>query len=204
MCNEDNIPMDKKKLEELTADAELWETGKLGASAEHMRVLSDEETKEIDDGLGLQLISMRLNKALIEQFKELARLEAIGYQPLIRRVLMQYAEANKHKLDSLLSPSQAADKAEKLFAQSIEYRELIPTLAPLSHQRIGAECDYSAVLTNAHALFGQAFEKCKDPLLKRHIRLRIKQISELCDADQAECQDKKNGRRGEGKRREKV
>ncbi len=181
--------MDKKKLDKLTADAELWETRQLGASAEHMKVLSDKETKEIDDGLGLQLISMRLSKALIEQFKELSRLDGIGYQPLIRKVLTQYAKDNKHKLDSLLSVSQAAEKAEKLFTRTIKYKELIPTLVPLSNQRIGAERDYSSALTNADMLFDQAYKHCKDPVLKRHIKLRLEQISELCNTDLRQYKD---------------
>lgn len=182
--------MDKKKLARLTADAELWETRQLGASAKHIKVLSDEETKEIDEGLGLQLISMRLSKTLIEQFKELSKLEGIGYQPLIRKVLTQYAEANKHKLDSLLSVSQAADKAEKLFNQAIKHKELIPNLVPLSNRRITAENDYSSALISANLLFYQAYDRCKDPVIKRHIKLRIDQIHELSQADQRGIRNK--------------
>ena len=122
------IIMDKKNLEELTADAELWDSRQLGASAKHMKVVSDEEQRDIEDGLGLHMISLRLNKTLIEQFKELAKLEGIGYQPLIRNVLNQYAENNKHRLDSLLSASQAAKKAEKLFTQAIKCKEMIQRL----------------------------------------------------------------------------
>ena len=51
--------MKEKDIERLTADAELWESRQLGASAEHVRVVSDEEEKEIDAGLGVELISIR-------------------------------------------------------------------------------------------------------------------------------------------------
>ena len=39
--------MNKKKLAKLTADAELWDTRQLGVSAKYTKVLSDEETKEL-------------------------------------------------------------------------------------------------------------------------------------------------------------
>jgi predicted DNA binding CopG/RHH family protein len=186
--------MDKKKLEELTADAELWDSRQLGASAEHMKVVSDEEQKDIEDSLGLQMISIRLSKTLIEQLKELARLEGIGYQPLIRTILTQFAEDNKHKLDSLLSAPRAAEKAEKLFTQAIKYKEMIPTLAPLSNERIRVEFDYSTALTSANKLFCQACEKCSDPVLKRHIKLRLEEIDALCQQELQALHDKKFGK----------
>lgn len=72
-------------------DAELWESKQLGASAEHARRVSPEKGKEIDDALGLQAISIRLQKELVEQLKELARRDGIGYQPYIRQVLTRHA-----------------------------------------------------------------------------------------------------------------
>jgi predicted DNA binding CopG/RHH family protein len=68
-----------------------WESGELGASEEHVRKVSAEEEKAVDDALDLQVISIRLQKALIEQFKALAKHEGIGYQPLMRQVLTHYA-----------------------------------------------------------------------------------------------------------------
>lgn len=71
-------------------DTELWESKELGASPEHARRVSPEKSKEIDDALGLQAISIRLQKELVEQLKELARRDGIGYQPYIRQLLTRH------------------------------------------------------------------------------------------------------------------
>lgn len=47
-------------------------------------------SKAVDDALGLQLISVRLQKELLEQLKDLAEEEGIGYQPLIRQILTRH------------------------------------------------------------------------------------------------------------------
>jgi predicted DNA binding CopG/RHH family protein len=73
-----------------------WETRELGASEEHVRKLSHEDEKNIDDALNLQLVSIRLQKSLIEEFKNLAKSEGIGYQPFIRQVLTNYINKNRH------------------------------------------------------------------------------------------------------------
>lgn len=70
---------------------ETWENGKLGASEEYTRKVSPTIEKAVDDALGLQIVSIRLQKKLIETFKEIAKIEGIGYQPLMRQVLTRYA-----------------------------------------------------------------------------------------------------------------
>lgn len=70
---------------------EKWENHEFGASEEHVRKVSAEEEKAVDDALDLQVVSIRLQKALITQFKALAIDEGIGYQPLMRQVLTHYA-----------------------------------------------------------------------------------------------------------------
>ncbi len=76
-------------------DTELRETGQLGASEEYVRVVSPEKTKAIHKNLGLQPISIRLQKELVDQLKTLAKEEGLGYQPFIRQILTRYLrEAN--------------------------------------------------------------------------------------------------------------
>ena len=70
---------------------EAWETRKLGSTEEFAVVSSDEEDKAVDDALGLQLISIRFQKELISKLKEIAVLEGIGYQPLMRQVMTRFA-----------------------------------------------------------------------------------------------------------------
>lgn len=71
-------------------DAELWESGQLGASEEHVKPVARKKTEEIQDALGLQPVTVRLQKELVEQLKVLAKKEGLGYQPLIRHILTRY------------------------------------------------------------------------------------------------------------------
>jgi hypothetical protein len=172
--------MDKKKLDELSADHERWDNRELGASAPYLGFVCAEDEKAIDDGLGLQLISIRLSKSLIEQLKELAKLEGLGYQPLIRQVLTKYTKDNEHKLDSQLSVAESAQRADILFARAVDLRDQIPKLTPLSNERIIAESDYAKTLGHAQSLFSRALEDCKDQVLQKHAMLRMSQIAALC------------------------
>lgn len=48
---------------------------------------SPELERAVDDALGLQAISIRLPKDMIDRYKALAQERGIGYQPLMRQVL---------------------------------------------------------------------------------------------------------------------
>lgn len=187
----------KKDIERFDEDAERWDNKELGASAEHARPASEEQQQALDDATGLQLISIRMPKILIEQVKQLARIEGIGYQPYVRKVITQHVRENEHKLEQLLTPAEATEKADKLFAQALTLKGQIPTMQALSNERIGAECDYNKALTEANALYCNAFERA-EPVLKRHVKLRMAQISEILDQEMQEFQDKKYGKKQAG------
>jgi predicted DNA binding CopG/RHH family protein len=188
----------KKKLDELTADHERWDNHI--ASAEHTQFVSEDEEKEIDAALGLQPISLRLRKTLIEQFKAFAKLEGIGYQPMMRLVLTEYARQNEHKLVALLSGQQASVRADKLFVEAIRAKRDISKMAPLSNERVIAESNFSKSLLQAQALFAQATKDSKNPVLVQHARLRLTQIADLCketvSSDHSKRQGKKNRQAG--------
>ena len=80
----------KKKTKKISKKVDKWESRELGASSDHVRVVSSEIEKEIDDALELQPVSIRLQKKLIADLKLLARKEGIGYQPLIRQTLTRF------------------------------------------------------------------------------------------------------------------
>lgn len=185
--------MDKKKLDELTADHEKWDEHV--ATAAHTRLLSDEDQAEMDENEGLQPISIRLTKSLIETLKGLARVEGVGYQPLIRQVLMKYAKNNEYKLDVLLSAQEAAERADKLFTEAIRLRREIPNLPTLSNERIFAEGDYSKFLGQAQGLFADTIDKGTDPVLIQHAKLRMSQIADLCQEELQTAHDKKYGKK---------
>ncbi|MCC7225482.1 MAG: hypothetical protein IT507_02195 [Burkholderiaceae bacterium] len=79
--------------QKINGTAQAWESRELGADEAHVRKASPELTKEIDDSLGLQMISIRLNKELIDSFKVIASYHGIGYQPLMRDALHRFAES---------------------------------------------------------------------------------------------------------------
>jgi hypothetical protein len=195
MKKKDGRPTDEE-LDRLTADAELWETGQLGASPEYMELASDEEERQLDEGLGLQLISMRLNKSLIEQFKQLADLEGIGYQPLMRHVLTNYATQNEHKLDRHLSGEQAVRKAEQELDEAMVFAKMIGRsgLEPSSKERIDMEREHARLLSHAHDLFVVASTQPVNPVLKRHIKMRIGQIQSMCGEEPKDPNDKNGGK----------
>jgi len=66
---------------------EKWDNRELGADEEHVVRASKEEEEKLDQALGLQTISIRLQKTLIDQLKELATEDGIKYQPFIRQIL---------------------------------------------------------------------------------------------------------------------
>lgn len=188
----------KKDVEKFDKDNELWDSKQLGASSEHAVPATEEDEKALDDAMGLQLLSFRIQKSIIEQLKQLSKLEGIGYQPLMRKVLTEYVRENEHRLEQLLTPRQATEKADILFAQAIKLRGEIPALAPLSNERVLAEGDYNKALTDSNALFCNAYEKCSDPVLKQHIKLRLSQIGEILDQELQAEHDKKYGKRQAG------
>lgn len=95
-----------------------WENGELGNSAEHAVRASKQHSLAVDDSLGLQMISIRLPKKLIEDLKLLADLEGLGYQPLIRRQLLRYTEgefrnmAHGYAIPPCATPKQADESCD--------------------------------------------------------------------------------------------
>jgi predicted DNA binding CopG/RHH family protein len=71
-------------------DAELWETGQLGASEEYVGRVSIKETREIHKAIGIESVMVRMPKGLADELKKLAKKEKMGYMPFIREVLDRY------------------------------------------------------------------------------------------------------------------
>ncbi|WP_081300996.1 CopG family antitoxin [Aliivibrio fischeri] len=79
------------------AEIEDWESGALGRSDEFVKK-SQHDNSKLDDKLGLQMISIRLQKSLIEDLKDIAELNGIGYQPLMKQILKRFVDAEKKQL----------------------------------------------------------------------------------------------------------
>lgn len=77
---------------------EAWEEGSLGQEEEFVRVSKNVDDTALNTAAGLQPISIRLQKKLIEDLKMIAEINGIGYQPLIRQVLKRFADAEKRRI----------------------------------------------------------------------------------------------------------
>jgi predicted DNA binding CopG/RHH family protein len=76
---------------------EVWEKGELGATKTYAKKVSKKREMQIDDDLDLQLISLRLQKSLIDDLKRLASDVGLGYQPYIRQLLTQHVSGKKKR-----------------------------------------------------------------------------------------------------------
>jgi len=72
-----------------------WDTRALGASEEFVKKSDENSEKQVDGSLGLQSISIRLQRELINDLKQLASDNGLGYQPYIRHVLTQHVKTEK-------------------------------------------------------------------------------------------------------------
>ncbi|MES9901673.1 MAG: hypothetical protein ABW168_03195 [Sedimenticola sp.] len=74
---------------------ENWDDRTLGADEEFVRVAEEIDASSIDEAVGLQMISIRLQKTLLEDLKVIAKINGIGYQPLIKQILKRFTDAEK-------------------------------------------------------------------------------------------------------------
>jgi uncharacterized protein (DUF4415 family) len=109
----------------IPGDAEAWESGALGKSGAHVKKASKELEGRIDEALGLHMISIRLPRAVIETYKQLAKIHGVGYQPLMRDALCRFADDEMKKLLIGVVESQ---RQRKLKAKT-----------PTSNQRVAVE-----------------------------------------------------------------
>jgi predicted DNA binding CopG/RHH family protein len=89
-----------EQLTEIEND-DAWDTGEMGRDENHVRAakMTPDIQAEIDDAMELQMISIRLPKSLIEDFKFLGEVNGIRYQTLIRQSLVRFAEGEKKHIN---------------------------------------------------------------------------------------------------------
>lgn len=86
----------------------------VGMSEAHAAVAPAELSVGLDDALGLQPISIRLQRDLLDNLKALAQLNGIGYQPLIRQVLTRWVDCEMKQIlrERLAKRREAPDTVE--------------------------------------------------------------------------------------------
>lgn len=101
----------KNKKVKIVNSTEAWESGELGSDLKYAKTVDKKISAQIDEALGLQMISIRLEQDLIESFKLLGTKYDMGYQPLMREALKRFVEG-EFKL--IASEALEKQKAEKL------------------------------------------------------------------------------------------
>jgi predicted DNA binding CopG/RHH family protein len=96
--------------------AEAWEEGRLGRDEKYAAVADPSHEAALDEALGLQAISIRLPRQLIDQYKLIAHFHGVGYQPLMRDVLSRFVP---NALNGIL-------EAEKAKARNVSKRAVLP------------------------------------------------------------------------------
>lgn len=95
------------------ATTEKWESGEYGRSLEHTEVADAAASDSLDESLGMQLVSIRLQRSLIVNLKLIAKHHGVAYQPLVRDLLNRFAVSElKNILRELEEAQRKAIKEE--------------------------------------------------------------------------------------------
>ena len=78
-------------------ETDAWESGDLGRD-EDFAIKSTRNNDSLDNKLNLQMISIRLQQSLLEDLKNIAELNGIGYQPLMKQILKRFVDAEKKQM----------------------------------------------------------------------------------------------------------
>jgi hypothetical protein len=100
----------KQVATEIADTPQAWENGELGQSLDHAVVAPSKLASEIDEALGLQMISIRLNKDLIDALKLLGVKYEMGYQPLMREALKRFVDGEYKMIAQEQLKRQKAEK----------------------------------------------------------------------------------------------
>lgn len=103
------LMMTKKK--KILGTEQAWDSRTLGCDIKYAKPTKPELALAIDESLGLQMISIRLNKELIAAFKVIGEHHGVGYQPLMRDALQRFATA---ELKSIVTASLALKKKKSI------------------------------------------------------------------------------------------
>lgn len=98
------------RADELAVKVEPWDTGELGRDEQYAKRATPETEAAVDQALSLQLISIRLQKKLIEDLKFIAKAHGVGYQPLIRDILDRFVV---HEVKAIIREVQARREQEE-------------------------------------------------------------------------------------------
>ena len=103
------------KHKRIPASDEAWESGELGNDPKFAKIFEGDIQPQVDEAVAMQPISIRLPTSLVETFKLLGQRHGLGYQPLMRRVLIRWAEAEMKLVlnESIAEQRRAVERADE-------------------------------------------------------------------------------------------
>jgi predicted DNA binding CopG/RHH family protein len=108
-----------------TDAAKPWEAFDQDLDESNVCAVTEELEKQIDESLGLQMISIRLQRDLLVKLKTIAKHHGVGYQPLIRDLLNRFARSEMRLiLSSMLE--QKRKELEKIESEEASEAPLAP------------------------------------------------------------------------------
>ncbi|MFZ6757983.1 hypothetical protein ACO0K9_12310 [Undibacterium sp. Ji50W] len=119
-----------KQKGKIAGTADAWESGLLGRDIDHAVAAPKELENQIDEALGLQMISIRLSTELIKEFKMIAKFNGVGYQPLMRDALKRFADSELKRIATLY----ANEKAERERQHELQGQQDKPDQDPPKHK----------------------------------------------------------------------
>lgn len=99
-----------------------WEDGSLGRDEAHVARASEALRAEIDAATGMLMVSLRLQKSLVDELKLIAEFRGIGYQPLMRDVLGRFARTELMQVAKELQDQRRAHEEIEAARQSGQRR----------------------------------------------------------------------------------
>ena len=98
------------KVIEAIDNDDRWDNGELGRDEQFVSVANytPEQQAALDEALELQIISIRLPRGLIEDFKFIAEVNGLKYQTLMRQVLARFADMEKKTMQKKAANRQIA------------------------------------------------------------------------------------------------
>lgn len=106
------------KADKLAAKGDPWDTGELGRDEQYAKRATPEKETEVDLALGLQLISIRLQKRMIEELKFIAKAHGVGYQPLIRDILDRFIVCEVKEIVREVQARREREENEQITAEA--------------------------------------------------------------------------------------
>jgi predicted DNA binding CopG/RHH family protein len=100
----------------IPASDEAWENRSLGNDESFVKVVDEAREANIDEASGTQMISIRVQKSLIEDFKMIASLNGnIGYQTLMKQIMQRFVTCEKKRIFNELV-SEKIKEQQKIMA----------------------------------------------------------------------------------------